>query len=169
MLDERIEELKDLTEKIQGESLPELEGLSIESRRLINSAIIAFAQYLVIHFAEHDLASLARAANERPVGDMKFGDRRDCDKMVECIRERIQDLKQQQNLPERVRKRTEQLIPKLQYRSETDAMPLADSLESIELTLLPQQGERPARRSSDAPLSINVLNDDYWDLQSVLR
>ena len=36
-----------LPEKIQGEPLPEPEGLSLDSRRLINTAIIALAQHLV--------------------------------------------------------------------------------------------------------------------------
>ncbi|RPI61509.1 MAG: hypothetical protein EHM50_05535, partial [Lysobacterales bacterium] len=78
MLDEKFEELKALTEKIQGEPLPEPEGLSLDSRRLINTAVIALAQHLVVHFSEHDLASLAKTSTERAVADMKFGDRRDC-------------------------------------------------------------------------------------------
>src|SRR5690606_3938017 len=54
VLEERIEELKELKEKIHGEPLPEPQGLSLESRRLINTAVIALAQHLVLHFAEHD-------------------------------------------------------------------------------------------------------------------
>lgn len=165
VLDERIEELRELSEKIQGESLPEPEGLSVDSRRLINTAVISLAQHLVVHFAEHDLSSLARKAMQRPVGDMKFGDRRDCDRMVERVRERLQDLKRQQKLPDLVRRRAEALMPTLRYRNETDAVPLADSLDKTEVSLAAE----PARRSSDAPLRINVLTDDYWDVLSVLR
>ena len=167
LLDERVEELKELAEKIEGEPLPELEGLSLESRRLINTAIIAFAQHLVVHFSEHDLASLSKTATERPVGEMKFGDRRDCDRMVERIREKIQELKQQQNLADLVRKRTELLIPKTSYRNETDAVPLAHIVESIDVTI-GQEGQ-PARRASDAPVRINVLSEDYWELLRALR
>src|SRR5690606_23487458 len=47
MLDERIAELKQLADKIDGEPLPEPEELSLESRRLINAAVIALAQHLV--------------------------------------------------------------------------------------------------------------------------
>ncbi len=50
MLEEKLEELRALTEKIQGEPLPEPEELSLDSRRLINTAIIALAQHLVVHF-----------------------------------------------------------------------------------------------------------------------
>ena len=42
-LDERIEEFNDVVAKIRGEPLPEPDGLSLESRRLINVATIALA------------------------------------------------------------------------------------------------------------------------------
>lgn len=165
VLVERIEELKDLIGKIEGEPLPELEGLSLDSRRLINTAVIALAQHLVVHFAEHDLAPLAKAATERAVADMKFGDRRDCDRMVERVREKLSELKQQ-NIGEAVRRRTEVLMHDIRYRNETDAVPIPDCVEQIPVNL---EGEQPARRASDAPLRINVLTEDYWDLLSVLR
>ncbi|HEX6994113.1 MAG TPA: hypothetical protein VF339_08190 [Gammaproteobacteria bacterium] len=165
VLAERISELKDLVTKIEGEPLPELEGLSLESRRLINTAVIALAQHFVVHFAEHDLAVLAKATTERGVADMKFGDRRDCDRMVERVREKLNELKQQ-NFAEAVRRRTEALMRDIRYRNETDAVPVPECVEHIPVVL---HGEQPARRASDAPIKINVLTDDYWDLLSALR
>lgn len=169
VLEGRIEEFKELTEKIEGEPLPEPEGLSLESRRLINAAVVALAQHLVLHFAEHDLASLARTATRRPVGDMKFGDRRDCDRMVERIRERIEELRQQKDLGEHVKRRTDYLLAtQVKYRNETDAVPMIESLEAITPRLGPDT-PKLARRASDAPVRINVLADDYWEILSVLR
>lgn len=165
VLTERIEELKELIVKIEGEPLPELEGLSLESRRLINTAVIALAQHLVVHFAEHDLAALAKASTERPVGDMKFGDRSDCDRMVERVRDKLSELKQQ-NIAEAVRRRTEALMQDIRYRNETDAVPTPDCVDEIPVSL---EGDQPARRASDAPLRINVVAEDYWDVLSVLR
>ncbi|MDH3458605.1 MAG: hypothetical protein OER90_17335 [Gemmatimonadota bacterium] len=168
-LEQRVEELKELQEKIQGEALPEPDGLSLESRRIINLAVIALAQHLAVHFAEHDLASLAKTATERPVGDMKFGDRRDCDRMVERIRERIGDLSKDKALADHVKRRTDYLKGNLVYRNETDALPAIDCLQGI-VPRLPQPGAGlPGRRASDAPLRINVLTDEYWDIFSVLR
>jgi hypothetical protein len=170
MLEEKLEELKELTEKIQGEPLPEPEDLSLESRRLINAAVIALAQHLVLHFSEHDLASLAKTATERAVADMKFGDRRDCDRMVERIRERIEELKQQKTLADQVKKRADQLLAEVKYRNDTDSVPTVECAEYISRVLGPSSPEQDlTRRSSDAPLRINVLADDYWDLFSVLR
>jgi hypothetical protein len=170
VLEERLAELGELAEKIQGEPLPEPEDLSLESRRLINTAIIALAQHLVVHFAEHDLASLARPATERAVGDIKFGDRRDCDRMVERVREKIEELKQQKTLADQVKKRADQLLAETKYRNDTDSVPTIDCMQLISRNPGVQATElEMSRRASDAPLRINVLADDYWDLLAVLR
>lgn len=166
-LQEKIAELKELQEKIQGEALPEPDGLSLESRRLINCAIIALAQHLVVHFSENDLIGLTKTATERPVGDMKFGDRRDCDRMVEQIRERIEDLGQQKGLADDVRRRTDLLGSRVQYRNETDSLPTTESVSITERSS-PQAENESAQRSSNEPLRINVLLDEYWDIFAVL-
>lgn len=166
-LQNKIDEVTELQEKIQGEILPEPDGLSLESRRLINCAVIALAQYLVVHFSEHDLIALTKAATERPVGDMKFGGRRDCDQMVERIRERIEDLRQQPDLADEVRRRTDFLVTHIEYRNETDSLPTTESVATAPLRF-PEEADLPNRRSSDAPLNINVLLEEYWDIFSVL-
>jgi hypothetical protein len=170
MLDEKLEELRELTEKIQGEPLPEIEELSLESRRLINCAIIALAQHLVVHFSEHDLASLAKTSTERAVGDMKFGDRRDCDRMVERIREKLEELKQQKTLADQVKRRTDLLLTEVKYRNDTDSVASIDCVQMIARSPAAQANEvELARRSMDAPLRVNVVADDYWDLLAVMR
>ena len=171
MLDEKLAELRDLAEKIQGEPLPEPEELSLESRRLINCAIIGRAQHLVVHFSEHDLASLGKTSTERPVGDMKFGDRRDCDRMVERIREKIEELKQQKTLADQVKRRTDLLLTEVKYRNDTDSVPSIECVQLIPRTPSAQANKEVdlARRSVDAPLRINVVADDYWDLLAVMR
>ena len=170
MLDEKLEELRALNEKIQGEPLPEPEELSLDSRRLINTAIIALAQHLVVHFSEHDLASLAKTSTERAVADMKFGDRRDCDRMVERIREKIDELKQQKTFADQVKRRTDLLLAEVKYRNETDTVPMVEGVQLIPRTPGGQLDELElARRATDAPLRINVVADDYWDLLSVMR
>ena len=170
MLDEKLEELKALSEKIQGEPLPEPEGLSLESRRLINVAVIALAQHLVVHFSEHDLASLAKTSTERAVADMKFGERRDCDHMVERVREKIEELKQQKGFADQVKRRTDLLLTEMKYRNDTDSVPGVECVQVIMRSPGAQANELDlARRTTDAPLRINVVADDYWGLLSVMR
>ena len=168
MLVEKIEELQDLKDKIEGEPLPEPEGLSLESRRLINTAVIALAQHLVVHFAEHNLASMSRDATRQPVADMKFGDRRDCDRLVERIRERIDDLRQQKDLADRVKRRADQLLGQLKFRGDADSVPVIECISTI-APPMPIAVDTRGRRQSDAPVRINVLADEYWDIFSVLR
>ena len=167
-LEERIEEFNELIEKIQGEPLPEPEELSLESRRLINLAVIALAQHLVVHFSEHELATLAKQCTERAVGDMKFGDRRTCDHMVERIRERIEELNQEKKLADFVKRRTDTLVIEAKYQHETDTVPAGASVATIK-RVLAAPTDNPMRRMDDAPLHVNVLDDDYWDLHVVLR
>jgi hypothetical protein len=165
-LDQQVAELKELSDKIQGEPLPEPEGLSIESRRMINTALIALAQHLVVHFADNDLGNLAKEATERTVADMKFGDRRECDRMVERIRMKIFDLKREEELGERIKERANQLFEEVLYANGADVVPSAQSVPAISPVL---SAKSKGRRSTDAPLQVNVLTEDYWDLYSYLR
>ena len=169
-LQEKIDELKELGEGIRNEVLPEPDGLSLRSRRLINCAVLAMAQYLVVHFAEHDLVSLTKTATERSVADMKFGDRGDCDQMVERIRVRIDDLHQQKRLTDDVRRRTDYLVNHIRYADESNALPTPESVGTTPKTIphADDEGMETKSRASDAPLKINVLEDEYWELFSVL-
>ena len=162
---EQAEELREAGEKLEGEPLPELEQLSIEGRRFVNTAIIALAQHLVVHFSANKLAETAREAMHRTVGDMRFGDRRECDRMVEHIRSRIADLKEETNLAAIVKSRVETISSSLSYAKDTDTIPTVFSLQQV-----PQvTGEgHNRRRSTDVPIDVNVLVDDYWDISRYL-
>ena len=163
-LEGRIEEFNEVIEKIQGEPLPESDGLSLESRRLINVAIIALAQHLVVHFSKHDLARLAKKAMKRSVADMKFGDRRVCDQMVERVRESVEELNGDKSLADRVKGRSDMLVNGLKYLHESDASPIPEDLAEIPIS--PKLGQKGKAASST--LRVNVLADEYWDLSRVL-
>lgn len=158
------EELEDLADKIAHEPPPNHPGMSLENRRIVNTAIIAFAQLLVLHFFDHELAGLAKACRDKPVSDMKFGDRRDCDRLVDRIRERIDELNGNEGIAAQVQKRAQALAGHLSYRKESDAVPNFDAVAFIS----PDQGQTPGRRASDAPVETNVLASDYWDISRAL-
>ncbi len=167
-LEMHVTEVKETQASIHAEPLPELTGLSLESRRLINLAVMALAQELVLHFSEHNLAALAKEASERPVSDMKFGDRRDCDRLVERIRSRLSDIKDQAQVADAVKLRTDYLLTQTTYRDDTAAVPLAETFAAIPPQFPSAAGGIPAKRAADAPLRINVLADDYWSVLDVL-
>ncbi len=162
----QLEEIEYLGEKIAHEPLPESNGLSVETRRAINRALIALAQHLVVHFSDHNLSSLAKTAVNKPVSDMKFGDRRDCDRMVEKIRERIEDLSSQKDLAARVKARADMIRPQLQYRSESDSVPMPSCVADISIYV--GAPDAPSRRANDAPMRVNVLEHEYWHIYSML-
>ena len=165
-LQEQTVELEELGEKIEGEPLPEVDELSVDSRRIVNTAVIALAQHLVVHFSGNNLAQAARDSMQKTVGDMRFGDRRECDRLVENIRSRIADLKEESGLADLVKKRAGMLSKELQYGNDSDSAPSVFSVQSV--MPVPAQSEN-GRRSTDAPIRVNVLADDYWDLSRYLR
>ena len=164
----RVDEIKDTQQNINAEPLPEISGLSVDSRRLINLAVLALAQELVVHFSEHNLASFAKTATEKPVSDMKFGDRRDCDRLVERIRGRISDLKDQKVIADAVKLRTDYLLTQVTYSDETSTVPQSEALASIPARVPGANGGMPLNRASDAPTRVNVLASDFWDVQKYL-
>lgn len=165
-LEERVEEFNEVIEKIQGEPLPDLSDLSLESRRLINIAVIAYAQYLALHFSDDDLTGLAKKASKRTVADMKFGDRVVCDQMVERIRERIEELNQDKQLADKVKMRADGLVTSVKYRNESDAGPAVESVAEISRNAAQDVQHNGSR--FELPLRVNVLEEDYWELSQVL-
>jgi chromosome segregation ATPase len=164
----RVDEIKETQQKINAEPLPEIGDLSVDSRRLINLAVLALAQELVVHFSEHNLASFAKTATEKPVSDMKFGDRRDCDRLVERIRGRISDLKDQKVIADAVKLRTDYLLTQVTYSEETSTVPQSEAFASIPAQVPGANGGMPLNRASDAPTRVNVLASDFWDVQKYL-
>jgi hypothetical protein len=165
-LEERIDEFNEVIEKIQGEPLPEPDGLSLESRRIINVAVIALAQHLALHFSENDLTRLSRKASKRTVADMKFGDRRVCDQLVESIRVRVEELNQDKQLADKVKARADMLINSVRYRHDSDSGPTTESL--LEIARKSGMDGQPGGYGDNLALRINVLEEDYWDLAGAL-
>ena len=167
-LEMRVNEIKETQASINAEPLPEITGLSRDSRRLINLAVLALAQELVLHFSEHNLATFARTATEKSVGDMKFGDRRDCDRLVDRIRSRLSEVKDQKQVADGVKLRTDHLLTQVSYLDDSAAVPQSEAFAVIPRELPGASGAGPLNRASDAPLRVNVLSDDYWNVLEVL-
>ena len=90
--------------------------------------------------------------------------------MVERIREKLEELKQQKTLADQVKRRTDLLLTEVKYRNDTDSVPSIDCVQMIARSPAAQANEvELARRSMDAPLRVNVVADDYWDLLAVMR
>jgi hypothetical protein len=135
---------------IEKEPWPEFPGLSIQGRRSINLAVIAYAQLLCLRLSRHGLAVQARLAMHRRVEDSRFGSRADCLARLDQIAEAVPVVRSQDGVAAEVRTLTERLRSEATWRRPEDVVPAPASVQSV---------------AAGGP---NVLIDDYWDLHQVL-
>jgi len=156
--------IRELNADIQAESNaepPQFPGLSVASRRMINLRIIAAAQELCLHYADDEVANLAREASARKLTEVRYGSRRDCRELGAKVEAFNQGLESDNTLIKRVRTRAASLEKGCNYRNETDTVPIAESLGGIHR--LDGEGQKIGQASK-----VNVLVDEYWDIFSVL-
>jgi hypothetical protein len=135
---------------LDAETAPEFGGLSIDARRAINMAAIAYGQVLYERLARTPLMEMARdaAGRREPPRDV-YGDRARCEaSMMEIVRGRGL-LQQKTSVTAEVKQRAERLRELAKYRKSDDTVPTGDSLSS-------------------AVDGTKVLADDLWEIFRVL-
>ena len=155
-----MEELFDQRIKIESEPWPEYPGLSTGGKRAINIAMIAMAQHLFLFLSEHSLATKARAAKYEYVGDAHYGPKSDCEYLMGVIAKAISAMKAERGYGEELKTRSEAIRKQAKFRTERDAIPTPESVGIIET----EYGSGIA----GVPLEVNVLSENYWDLDQVL-
>jgi len=151
----RMEEMFDRRLKVENEPWPEFPGLSVEGRRIINIAVIAFAQHLFGHFSENNISRLAREAVTRPIQDLKYGTEKECTYLIEKIQKLMLDLKDRHlNVPG-LKELAQEIRRHVEFRNDEEAVPVASSLDGMVLGA-----------ASVGP-RVNVMMEEYWDLYEV--
>jgi hypothetical protein len=148
--------LGDMTEAhrtIDKEPWPEFPGLTIEGRRLVNLAVIAYAQHLFARLAASGLAMDARLANNRSVESARYGSLDACLARLREIAQALAMVRAQDGLAGEIKKRGEKLMPAATWRNANETVPQPASL--------------PPAATGGVP-DANVLVDDYWDVYKVL-
>jgi hypothetical protein len=135
---------------LDAQAAPEFGGLSIDARRAINMAAIAYGQVLYERLSSTPLMEMARdAAGRREPPREDYGDRARCEAtMLEIVRGRAL-LQQKTSVTAEVKQRSERLRELAKYRNGADTVPTADSLAS-------------------AADGSKVLTDDLWEIFRVL-
>ncbi|HUO78870.1 MAG TPA: hypothetical protein VMU00_01905 [Steroidobacteraceae bacterium] len=151
-----LEDMQEAKRTIEKEPWPEFGGLSLEGRRAINNAVIAYAQLLYARLAESGLALHARQARVKSVHESNYGARAECEALMVEIANGAALVKSQKDIASEIRQRTEALKNAASYRHPEDTVPDPGSLPSAFLG----RGV-PVREP-------NVLSDDYWDLYTAL-
>jgi hypothetical protein len=138
-------------------------GISVDAKRAINTATIAFAELLCLRLAKSSLLGLAKAASlKRGSGDA-YGTRAECEALIEDIGRAIAILGQRTPTGAELKARAERLRKIAKYRAADDCIPLADSL-SLPLGDLDVIEPRPR---SEPPIP-NVVAEDTWDVLKIL-
>ncbi len=138
---------------IEKEPWPEFPGLTIEGRRLVNLAVIAYAQHLFAKLAVSSLAMDARLANNRSVESAKYGSLDACLARIREIAQALALVNAQDGLAAEFKKRGDKMTATATWRNASETVPQPASL--------------PPAAAGGVP-DANVLVDDYWDLYKVL-
>jgi uncharacterized protein YukE len=132
--------------------LPNFSGLSIDSRRAINLATVAYAQVLRERLSGTGLFEPTQRASGRrePAGD-EFGTRKECERLMSDIQRARGQLEQRGDVLTVIRKRAEALRRVARYRGEGDSVP------------------EPASLAEDGTgTATAVLVEDCWEIYRVL-
>ena len=152
----RLEDMREAQRTIEKEPLPEFGGLSLEGRRAINIAVIAYAQMLYAMLAGSGLAERARRARTRSIHESDYGARPQCEALMVEIAAAAALVHSKQDFFAEIRTRTDELRRAANYRQPADPVPEPGSLP-------------PALRgAATGGREANVLSDDYWDVYAAL-
>jgi hypothetical protein len=155
-----VTDLSDERAALVGAELDEFPGLSVEGRRIINTAAIAYAEWLITKLPHRGVAALARHAISVQIFDANLGTPHECLRHMELARVALKDLADLDRHLPTLREPTERVRARAVFRSGQDTVPLAESMGDIQL------GADNLAESS--PTKINVLVDDYWSIAQVL-
>ena len=146
-------EMREAHRTIEKEPWPEFPGLTIDGRRLVNLAVIAYAQHLFARLAVSGLAMDARLANNRSVESAKHGNLEACLSRLREVAQALALVNAQDGLAAEIMKRGEKLAATATWRNANETVPQPASL--------------PPAAAGGVP-DANVLVDDYWDVYKVL-
>lgn len=144
---------------------PPFAGISIDGRRIVNTAVIAYAQQLVAALSASGIAMLAKETTSKRVYDVRYGGREECARLMGALRDALATLNEADNDLRGLKERTDAVRTNATYRSDADTVPLTDSIGALPGPSAPVSGLETVNRAG-----VNVLVDDYWDVyQSLLQ
>jgi hypothetical protein len=160
-----VTDLSDDRTNLEETPPPEFPGISVDGRRVVNTAVIAYAQQLVSALAGGGLAMLAKETTSKRLFDVRYGSPTDCARLMTLLRDALAMLKEENENIAGLKERTDAVRATATYRSDADTVPLTDSIGTLPAPTSPVSGLETANRAG-----VNVLVDDYWDVyQSLLQ
>ena len=142
---------------LEHEPWPDFGGLSLDGKRGINLAVIAYAQLLVCRLADGGLARKSWDAHRQSVRDCHYGSRGECLALMNEIRDSLARVREAKDVIGELKLRSERIRASAGYAEPDDPVPLAETLPGND-----PNGER----TLDEP---SVLRENYWDVYRILR
>lgn len=159
----RVTDLSDDQADLEDREPPEFPGISVDGRRSVNTAVIAFAQQLAANLSSGGIAMLAKETTTKRVFDVRYGSREDCARLMSQLQDAMAIVEVQTEDLRGLKQSTEALRTVAIYRSDADTVPLTDSIGTLPAPPAPVSGLESVNRSG-----INVLVDDYWEVYRAL-
>lgn len=159
MLRDRIGENQQGVVEIENRDPPEVAGLSLNARRLINFTILSYAQQLYISFEDDDLVVLVKEACDKSAGAVRYGSEAECQAIVERVRRAESRLARGRDFAAEIQKRARLISEGAAYGDEADAVPLADTVSTL---------FRFDNLENVQIADANLLGQNYWGLATVM-
>jgi len=151
--------LVEKVEALESAAPPDPPGLSLAEKRSVNLMIVAFAQHLFLQFNDRDLAALVKESSDKSVGAINYGNKRDCDLLLERIGAHIDTMEKASDYADLLKRRAELIAEHALFKDDEDAVPIAGTVA----TVFAINGNGVVTKS-DA----NLLGDNYWGIANVL-
>lgn len=159
----RVTDLSDDRADLEAKAPPSFAGISIDGRRSVNTAVIAFAQQLTALLSNGGVAMLAKESTTKRALDVRYGSREECTRLMALLREANAAIAAPTTDLTGLKQATDNLRAAAIYRNDADTIPLTDSIGTLPMSAVAVSGLESVNRAG-----INVLVDDYWELYRAL-
>jgi predicted nucleic acid-binding Zn-ribbon protein len=159
----KVTDLSDDRADLEDTPPPEFPGISIDGRRSVNTAVIAFAQQLTANLSSGGIAMLAKEGTSKRALDVRYGSREECGRLMLLLKEAAAIVNEHTADLAGLKQSTDGLRAAATYRSDADTVPLTDSIGMLPAPSTPVSGLESVNRAG-----INVLVDDYWEVYRAL-
>jgi hypothetical protein len=156
-------EARTQAEQVERETVNDVPGLSVESRRSVNLAAIAYAEILCTRLIKTPLLAMAKVAARKRDGNESYGDRAACELLMRDVVRARALLAQRTGIAEEVSAKVEHLRKNARYTSDTEVVPAPESVSISAGDVLAHQS-----LGASAVRLPNVITDDTWDLATVM-
>ena len=146
-------------ERVQESSPPPHDGLDVATKRSLNFLILSFGQQLFLDYREDDLANLAKEAQQKSAGAVNYGSRVECDRLLESLEKKRDEVDNRIDPTELLQKRAQLLAESATFRRDDDVVPVPASVAMV----LDIDNE-----GAVTPIDGNLLGENYFGIAKVL-